>query len=132
MRSDVRVDPQAHRSHLPALRRHRLNHLQLCLGLHIEPADALLKAQPDLPVRFAYSRVNYVPRLESRIKGLVYFSTTDAVGTEPRGSYQPQYLRVGIGLDGIMDLPRRILQFLFNYIKSLLQKMYVVVVERGS
>ena len=59
------------------------------------------------------------------------FAAADAIGAKPGGRYKLQDIRVCIGLDGIMDPPRRILHFLLYRIKSLLKQVYVVEVERS-
>ena len=105
-------------------------HLQFSLGFHVETLYALFQAQGYLPIGLSDSGIDYGRGRESGIQRRKYLSAAHAVGPHPSSGDAAQDDRIGIGFDGIVDLPRRpVLQCCTDGFQSLLQQRDVVVVE---
>ena len=131
--SDVRIDPEAHRSRFPGLSGKLVDDLKLGGGLHIEAADALLKGIVNLPVALPHPGEHYAFRSKSRIEGSLDLPAAHAVSPKSERGYFLEDDRVEIGLYCIMHLCSGQDSRRFGHLaEGAAQKVEVVVIERRA
>ena len=103
MRPDVGIDAEADVSHFAHARRDVGYDFQLRDALHVEILDACFQGQLYLPIGLAYSGKDNLACGETAVQAGFNLTTAHAVGPKACLLYQPQHLRIGTGLDGIVQ-----------------------------
>lgn len=105
---DVGVDAEGHGGYDAHLGGEGVDDFQFGQTFHIEAADAGLERGANLLVRFTYAGKDDAVGREAAGHGLLYLATTDTVGTEAGLREALEDARIGIGLDGIVDVEVRV------------------------
>ena len=131
MGADVGIHPETDGRDLAHLRGDLLDHQQFRGGFHVEPADPQFQGVHDFIVALAHAGIHDGGGSEPGLIGHPDLAAAHAVGPETRRGDPAEDLRVGIGLDRVVDLPQgAVSDCTADRIQRPLQQGQVVEVER--
>ena len=129
--ADVGIHPETDRGDLAHLRGDLLDHQQFRGRLHIEPANAQFQGIRDLVIALAHAGVDDGGGGEPGLVRHPDLAAAHAVCAEAGRGDPAEDLRVGIGLDRVVDLPQgTVSDRAADRIQRPLQQGQVVEVER--
>ena len=103
MSAHLGIDAEADIGYLSFFPCQFVDHLKLGNALDIEAEDVSVERRVDLPIGFPHTCKHNAVMAKAGFHGSLYLSPAHAVGTETGLSNDLQNLRIGIGLDGIVN-----------------------------
>ena len=131
MGTDVGVETECHTGRLAPLGCQFVDNLQFGNAFDIEAEYVVVETEIDFPVALADTGINNLCCRKTGAQRGFYLTTADTVGAKSCLADSAQYLRVGIGLDGIVNHKALMLSgFGIDSLQRLSQQFRIVIVER--
>ncbi len=102
MRTYIGIDAESYIGNFTFGGSQLVDDFQLRHRLDIETENIVIESQVDFPISLTDSGKNDLPGRETGLDGSADFTSADTIGTQSTFADDGQYLRIGIGLDGIV------------------------------